>query len=92
MKFLVRGKTNFLEAEFKDRRFKPTNREVDPRTLVHFGTDIINSMDDEYFLSLDHIGQLQKEGVDYVFISRGEDVESGQRGKVLNVVTAYKKK
>jgi hypothetical protein len=95
MKYLIRGeKGNFLEAELiKDWEFTPTEVEVNPRDLIHFGTDLINNKDLE-----DYAKEMEKNGVDYLFVS-GEHkrfVSStgpcGTRLEVMRDITAYLKK
>ena len=92
MKFLIRGKINFLEVELKDNKLNPTNQEVDPKTLIHFGTDLIGSTSYPFILDRDYLRQIEAQGVDYLFISQEcVGVDSGQCGKTLRVLTAYKK-
>ncbi|MFA5953890.1 MAG: hypothetical protein WC812_04825 [Candidatus Pacearchaeota archaeon] len=95
MKFLVRGtgekKGSFLEATLEEEYYKiprtPTDIEVDPRKLIHFGTDLVDirsSIDIQQ-----HIEKMEESGVDYLYISEGEDVDFAQAGKRLATITAY---
>lgn len=85
MKFLIRGKTNFLEIKLKN--LEPTGEEIDPRTLVHFGTDLVSDDGIDWYIK-----GMEELDVDYLFISQqGERVNYAQSGKLLTVLTAYKK-
>jgi hypothetical protein len=94
MKFLLRGKQGFLEAELKDGILEKTGKIVDPRELVHFGTDLMD-LDLRNFdsgLSKQYIHKLECMNVEYLFVSEPEDVEYAQSGKKLAVVTSYLRK
>ncbi len=91
MKYLIRGKANFLEAEIENGELKPAKKKVDPRTLVHFGTDIINCPNNLSFIDADYLKKLERMGVDYLFLSEPQRVDFINCGKDLRVVTAYKK-
>ncbi len=85
MKFLRRdkGKINFLEADISGL---PTGKEVDPKTLVHLGTDLI-----DYHELKSYVEEMEQMGVDYIFLSnRLQGVESGVAGRLLRTATAYR--
>ena len=95
MKLLVRGtKTAFREAMMKDGELKPTGIEVDPASLVHFGTDVVG-MDGGFGLprvniKSDYLARMDRMGVDYILVSDElERVEHAQSGKNLVALTAY---
>jgi len=86
MKYLARGRPNFLETDLLGS--KPTGKEVDPKTLVHFGTDLVA---DRYHLQ-EYLEQMEKLGVDYLFVSeQGISIESGQSEDFFRLITAYKR-
>ncbi len=70
IKYLVRGeKGNFLEAIVENSAerviISPTKIEVNPRDLVHFGSDIITNGWDLYAYS----ENMKTQGVDYILLS-----------------------
>ena len=70
IKYLVRGeKGNFLEATVENSselvKIKPTKIEVNPRDLVHFGSDVITNGWDLYA----YTENMKTQGADYILIS-----------------------
>ena len=96
MKFLVRGKEGFLEAELKEGDLIPTNIKVHPKDLFHFGTDVVEicSHDKNRFIpDSAYLNKMKKACVNYLFVSQqSEDVDYAQSGKRLIAATAYMKK
>ena len=95
MKFLVRGKDSFLEAKVVGGELKATNIKVDPKKLIHFGSDIVAraEFDSSGYLRSEYMDEMGKYGVDYLLLSQHEEeVDFAQSGKRLIAVTAYKKR
>lgn len=104
MKYLVRGnKGKFLEAKLiqntSDKvKIEPTDIEVDPRRLIHFGTDTI----DEENLINSYLKKMEEFRVDYLFISPEREIVNNMQNLVYNrssldskyliTVTAYLKR
>ena len=70
VKFLIRGeKGNFLEATIENSsefvKINPTKTEINPRDLVHFGSDVITDGWDLYA----YTENMKTQGVDYILIS-----------------------
>ncbi len=86
MKYLVRskngfGKGAFLEAKLEENKFIPLENKCCFQTgdLFHFGTDIINSSDLKKYSE-----KMEKEGVDYLFVSPNEELVNNMQHKVYN--------
>lgn len=94
MKYLIRGENgNFLEAMWQPGIIQLTESEVNPRDLIHFGTDLVSDSNFKEYTQ-----EMEKQGVDYLFFS-GEHkrfVSStgpcGTRLEVIRDITAYLKK
>jgi hypothetical protein len=96
IKYLVRGeKGNFLEAKLHESKvfILPTGVEINPRDLVHFGTDLVNDNNLE-----EYTRDMEKIGIDYLFFS-GEHEElihsvgpCGTRSETIRNIAAYLKK
>jgi len=91
MKFLVRGRGDYFEEAVLDPEtgeFKPNHkeREVDPRDLIHYGTDLVKIVKDGPRLSLDesYLSEIDCYGVAYLQVPRKLDGEMAS-------VTAYLK-
>ena len=90
MRFLVRGEGCFLEASLKNGELTPTGTEVDPKTLVHFGSDLKSK--DQFNLQR-YVERMKGLGVDYLLVPQTiDDVEYGQSGKCLGIYTDYLKR
>jgi hypothetical protein len=94
MKFLIREKKkNFLEAKAEDGKLKLTGRNIDPSTLINFGTDMIDldgCNSDNDLLPREYIKEMENLGIDYLFISpESQSVDHAQAGKNLVAITAY---
>ncbi len=98
IKYLVRDKKSFLEAKVVEDKIIPTEIEVNPRDLIHFGTETIDELGIEI-----HANKMESLGVDYLFVAEAhERVSYRQYGmplrggwdnsKELITVTAYLKK
>jgi hypothetical protein len=91
MKFLLRGKTGFLEAELEEEpkfTLKPTDKEVDPKTLAHFGTDLMSR---DYNIKR-YMAEMEKIDIDYLFVSGVMcNIAFDEFEQKLRIITAYKK-
>ena len=75
----------FLECDINRKPVEP-RKEIDPKNLVHFGSDII----EKGYSLVRRAENMERLGVDYILLPSGfENVESGQSGKLLGVFTAY---
>jgi hypothetical protein len=95
MKFLVRGKDSFLEAKVEGGELKATHIKVDPKELVHFGSDIVEraGFDSTEYITVEYLDKMRNFGADYIFVSQNEEeVDFAQSGKRLIAVTVYKKR
>jgi hypothetical protein len=98
MKYLIRDRNkSFLEAKVEDNKIIPTEIKVNPRDLVHFGTDTVNA-DNLRPYSM----RMGERGIDYLLVSSEEELVNNMQHKVYNgssltskhivTVTAYLKK
>jgi len=91
MKLIIRERGDFLEVKLKDGTLVLTGEMVNPANLVHFGTDIIGWHEE---VRSEYLDRLDKEGVDYLFISKYDKLVDHHRPLLteLRVVTSYKKR
>jgi hypothetical protein len=93
MKYLMRENGTFLEAEMMPGGLVAKTSRVNPKSLVHFGTDIKTLNRTNPILDREYVQRMETLGADYLFISLfPEDVEFAQEGKRLIAVTAYRVK